>query len=53
MRVVKASKQKCKKGKTFYLLKRVLSQVWGINLLVTPFVADHHRRQARIRAWKQ
>ena len=53
MRVAKALKQKCKKGDTFYLLKRVLSQVWGINLLVIPFVADHHRRQARIRAWKQ
>jgi len=53
MRVAKALKQKCKKGDTFYLLKRVLSQVGGIYLLVIPFAANHHWRQARIRAWKQ
>ena len=53
MRVMKALKQKCKKGDTFYLLKRVLSQVGGIYLLVIPFAANHHWRQARIRAWKQ
>jgi len=39
---MKALKQKCKKGDTFYLLKRLQSQVGGIYLLVIPFAANHH-----------
>lgn len=37
----------------FYILIRVLSQVGRIHLLVIPVIANHHWRQARIRAWKQ
>jgi hypothetical protein len=40
-------------SKAFYLLIKVLSQVGRIYLLVIPFAAEHHRRQAKIRAWKQ